>query len=51
MITDFQFKLFINDPKFKDVPLNNKNSQQIAIQKVYTGQKQLHRKNVITDSI
>jgi hypothetical protein len=33
------------------VPVNNKNAQQIAIQKVYVGQKQLHRKNVIADSI
>lgn len=44
-------KLFINDPKFRDIPAHNRYAQEIAIQKVYAGQTQEHRKNVIMDSI
>lgn len=51
MITQFQFKLFSNDPKFREVPANNRHAQQIAVQKVFAGQKQMHRKNLIMDSI
>lgn len=51
MITEEKFKLFSNDPKFRNVPANNLHAQEIAVLKVYAGQKQLRRKNIIMDSI
>lgn len=36
---------------FKKVPPNNKNAQEIAVQKVYAGQKQVRRRDIIKDSI
>ncbi len=51
MITQERFKLFSNDPKFRSIAANNPQAQEIAIQKVYAGQKQLHRKKIIMDCI
>ena len=51
MIREEQFKLFTNDPKLSNISCKDKKATEIAIMKVYVGQKPLRRREVIIDTI
>ena len=51
MFTTEKCKLFFNDPKFHHIPQWDPDSQESAINKIFSGQRQLRRSKIVYKTI